>query len=223
MRLPSGLASAVCALLVALGLQGSAQERPDNARVRALNARLLDALGQVERRQDGRAEGAAVIEERARALAALASDDPEGALRLALSPDLSNRIARAFPAAAAQLETHGTWDGPLEYIVEDSLDFATHRNVRSIVAGGERLAVEFAGPEPPGLKKGDLVRPTGMRVGNVLAVSDGSIIAPALDGPLTCSTTGVQRSIVLMVTMPGFPPPANITANDVHDPFFSPS
>ena len=215
----------LCLIVYVCSLTGSAQESPGSARVRALNGRLLQALSRVQApgaAPDAQAEGSAIVGLRARELARLADENPAAALQLAFSPDLVARLSTAFPDAAPQLEVRGAWEGPLEYVIEDDLNFATHKNIRTMAVGGETVSVQFAGREPQGLKNGDLVRVEGARIGNVLAVSDASIIAPVLDGPLTCSTAGEQRSIVLMVTMPGVAEPANITTYDVSNTFFSP-
>jgi M6 family metalloprotease-like protein len=220
---------AVCAILSIVLSEGAAQETgAAGARLRDLNGRLLETLARAEPpaapgAAAARAEAAAIIEARARTLEALAAANPAAVLQLAFSSDLIARLSAAFPASASRLEANGSWSGPIEYVIEDGLDFAAHRNIRTMDAGTETLSLQFAGAEPPGLKNGDIVRATGVRIGSVLAVSDATIVAPAADGPLTCSPAGPQNSIVLMVTMPGAPAPATITANDVHDTFFSES
>jgi hypothetical protein len=112
------------------------------------------------------------------------------------------------------------WEGPIEYIIEDGLDFATHRNIRTMASGGEVLSLQFAGGEPRGLKNGDVLRVEALRAGHVLAVSDSSIVSAAEETPLMCSTIGAQKSIVLLVNMPSVAAPG-FTASDVAETFFS--
>jgi hypothetical protein len=219
---------ALFAIVFASTAPGSAQESRRSAEVRSLGDRLLRALGEfqsvdVAERSTLRSDTSALIRRRAAALAALVEEDPAVALRLALPPDVTARLWAAFPAGAAQIESHGTWEGPIEYIIEDGLNFATHRSHRIISVGGEALRVHFAGVEHD-LKSGDVLRVSGVRAGNVLAASEGSIVtAAAVSSPQECSTIGAQKTIVLLVTMPGVAAPADITVPDVSDTFFSPN
>lgn len=219
---------AAVAIVCAVTLKGSAQETAEFAEARAVGGQILQALEQLASSEASshagiRAQAATLIQRRAAALASLAEHNPAAALRAAFSPELTARLARAFPASAGQLEAHGTWEGPIEYVVEDSMDFGTHRNIRKIAAAGEFLSVQFADAEPPGLKNGDVLRVNGVRIGNILAASDAAITAAAESTPQACTTIGPQKSIVLLVTMPGVPAPANITVPDIWDTFFSPA
>src|SRR5688572_19245814 len=212
-------------------ITGTAQESPGSARVRQLGDQLLQALGRFQSAHPAgqsaiRSEASALIQERAAALAALVEDNPAAALRRSFPADVAARLSAAFPSAAAQIESHGMWEGPIEYIVEDDQDFARHRNIRTMSVGGELLRVYFADGEPDGLKNGDVLGVKGVRVGNVLASSDSSIVAASA---IMCSTIGAQKSIVLLVTMPGWIPPdppapnplIDINAEGVSDIFFN--
>ncbi len=147
-----------------------------------------------------RAQTANVIRQRASALSALIEQNPVEALRLALPDDVLSELAAAFPEGLAQLETRGTWEGPIEDIVEDGEDFRTHRRIRTMSVGGETLVIQFADAEPNGLKNGDVLRVNGVRAGTQVAAYGGSVkVAAAKPSPAPqCSTLGPQNSIVLL-------------------------
>jgi len=201
-------------------MTGSAQRNSgNNAGVNALNNQLLQAYAQLQSSPAAagsiRAQAAALFQQRASALASLIEQEPGEALRLAFPDDVLSELASAFPASRSQLEAHGQWEGPIEYIIEDSEDFKSHRNIRAMSVRGETLFIQFADAEPTGLKNGDVLHVGGVRAGNQVAADSGSssIVRAANNRPtppppgLTCSTTGDQPSIVLMVTMPGAPLP----------------
>ena len=217
----------VGALLV-WSLTGSAQQNDGAGSVRSMNNELLQLYAELQSSPGGgvgamRQQAAALIEQRVSALASLIEQDPAEALRLAFPADVVSDLASAFPGARRQLETHGTWEGPIEYIIEDGPDYKTHRNIRAMATGGETLFVQFAGSEPSGLKNGDILRVEGVRAGNQIAASNG-VTSQAAGGrppkPPACTVFGPQNSIVLMVTMPGAELP-NIAQSDVWDMFFN--
>jgi M6 family metalloprotease-like protein len=136
-------------------------------------------------------------------------------------------LASSFPGARAYLESRGHWEGPIEYVVADSEDFRSHRNFREMKSGGETLSIQFADKEPNGLKNGDTLRVDGVRAGDQIAAYNGSIETASANGnrrPPTlppCTTIGPQKTIVLLVTMPGASLPENVTTPGVWDSFFS--
>src|SRR5688572_6446168 len=122
-------------LLLALETGSVAQQSERSRGVRSQNNQVLQLLAQLQENPGNpgvREQAAELLEARIAVLAALIEQDPSEAVRLAFPTDVLSDLASAFPAARRQLEAHGTWEGPIEYIVEDSADFRTHRNIRAM-------------------------------------------------------------------------------------------
>lgn len=157
-----------------------APESPKAARVRALNNGLLRLHSQMQGASptEGdsiRSHAATVIAQRAAALSALIERDPRAALSFAFSPELLDDLGRKFPHAASMLETHGTWQGPIEIWVAD--DFIQHRSVTvtKIKAGGQTLQLYFARGKPRDLQAGAPLKMGGVLVGSKLIVDDEEV------------------------------------------------
>lgn len=108
---------------------------PGPEQVRNLNNQILRIASDVRSATPSgisllRGEAANLIEMRAAALNKLIEVDPGQALSLAFSPDLLATIAKNFPEAAARLETHGTWQGPVERWVFDGADPKSSRSAK---------------------------------------------------------------------------------------------
>src|SRR2546425_7243936 len=210
------------------GVETRARENPAPARVRGLNNSLLGIHGQMQRATPNEAallhgQAASVIEERAAALSALIQQDARQGLSFAFSPELLADLAAKFPESAGLLESHGTWQGPVEHWIIDNSDLKSSRSVLRMKVGQQNLEVHFAGPEPAGLKSVALLKATGVQVGYLLAAASGTVIAPTTTTATTtatCSTTGVQNTAVLMVNFPGVTPPSYLTRQSVYDAFF---
>jgi hypothetical protein len=197
-----------------LVLSVSAQERDLAGRMRSMNNELLQLHTQVVSDPGAaarlRGQASAIMAQRLEALGALIEQDPMEALRVALPPEVVGDLASSFPGARALLESHGTWEGPIEYVVADSVDFRSHRNFREMTVGGETLSIQFAGPEPAGLANGDVLRVNGVCAGTQIAAYSGTIVLASSSAnrrpssPPACTTIGPQKGIVLLVTMPGF-------------------
>ena len=59
---------------------------------------------------------------------------------------------------------------------------------------------------------------SGIRIGNTIVASGATSLSTEA---LTCSATGVQNTIVLLVTVPGVPAPVDVTPQSVYDIFGS--
>ena len=120
-----------------------AQEQPStNAAVRNLNNQLLDVYarllsGHADQAFTLHSQAAGIIRQRSAALEALIAQNPSEALKLAFAPDALANLAAAFPDSAAQLESHGTWQGEIEYLVGDSEDMRTSQTFRRMSYGEE--------------------------------------------------------------------------------------
>jgi hypothetical protein len=188
-----------------------------------LNTQLLKIHAQLLRSSPSeavmwRSQAAPVIEQRSAALSALAGEDPSQALSLAFSPGLLAELAAAFPQSAGRLESRGVWTGPIEYVVIDEVNLAEHRSIRWMKVGGEVLEIDFAGREPPDLQSGDILTVSGVRFGNRVAAAGGKKSGGSAAPASACSTTGVQKIAVLLVTFPGVTPP--LTPQAAFDIFF---
>ncbi len=217
-----------------LGTQIFSQESDDANRVRGLNGQLLQIYAQLQAAPPPtnatalRARAEAMLQDRLLALAALIATNPAEAERLALPVDVAADFATAFPGARAQIEARGVWQGPIEYVIEDGADFRSHRTIRAMTVGGETLFIHFAGPEPVGLKNGDILRVEGIRAGSQVAAYSGAIVGGTTaaargpkPGPAPCSTMGPQSTVVLFVTMPGATVPTDVTQAAVADMLFN--
>jgi M6 family metalloprotease-like protein len=130
-------------------------------------------------------------------------------------------LATAFPDSAKDLESAGEWEGPLQVTVEDGANLLSHKTMyRMRGASGETLNVHFASGEQE-LQSGDVLRVRGMRVRTEIAAADGgTITGTSMAGASMCSPLGSQKSIVLLVNMPGSATPA-ITTDAIRDIFFA--
>ena len=100
----------------------AAQNNPSAARLRGLNNQVLGIYGQLLSSPAGeaialRSQAAPVIQQRAALLSELIETDTVQALGLAFSEDLLANLGAAFPQSASQLETVGTWEGQLDWVV----------------------------------------------------------------------------------------------------------
>ena len=157
-----------------------ARESPRAARVRALNNSLLLLHSQMQGASPTevdsiRSQAATVIAQRAAVLSALIEQDPRAALSFAFSPELLDDLAKKFPPAASMLETHGTWQGPVEIRVAD--DFVQKRSVTvtKMKAGGQTLQLYFARGKPRDLRAGANLKTSGVLVGSKLIVDDEEV------------------------------------------------
>lgn len=194
----------------------SAQDNGLAGRLRALNAQLLQLHGLVQNAGAGeaaalRSQAAPVIEQRAQALSALIQQNTREALTLAFSEDLLADLGNSFPASAGRLESHGAWEGVIDYLVTMDFDLVNYTSSRKMHAGSELLEIHFAGTEPNGLKSGDRLSVQGVRAGNQVAAANGNITASADVAGAACSTIGGQNVAAIMVNFPNYSLSASIT------------
>jgi M6 family metalloprotease-like protein len=185
------------------------------ARVSQLNARLL-APGAARPEELER-----VLAERAKALESLVAVDARAALALALPEEALSRLTARHPKAAAHLERRGQWEGELEVVIVDSPELRELRTDHTVLVEGVRHAVRFSRGAPEGLRSGAWVRLRGVKVGRHLAIEEAQEVARASALPeQACTSTGVQRSIAILVNQPGVPQPS-LTTEQVREVFFS--
>jgi M6 family metalloprotease-like protein len=217
---------AIC--LITPALRTLAQQPPQNnrgAQMRALNNQLLEVYARLAnlpgRASESTEQAATVIGQRANMLETLIRENPAEALSFAFSPDLLSELARAFPVSASELETVGEWEGPLEVTVEDGINLLSHRMIHTMsLPGGGKVSIHFKNGEGDDLQSGDVLKVKGVRVRSEIAAADGGTITGTSSANAQfCSPMGAQRSIVLLVNMPGTAPPG-ISTSAVHDVFF---
>ncbi|MCP3135927.1 NEW3 domain-containing protein [Pyxidicoccus xibeiensis] len=190
--------------------------RPDAAplkeKVSQLNTRL--------RRGEAR-HVTPLLAERASALAALMDVDAGAALALALPDAVRGSLARKHPGAATHLEERGTFEGELEAIVVDSPGRTEVRTDYFVRVKGERLQVRFADEASRELRSGLHVRVRGLKLGARVAAEDAEVVpvTSALSATSACSSTGDQRTIVILATFPF--QPQTLTQEQVREVFFS--
>lgn len=227
-RITSRLLCALLFCFTSASLSAPAPSALTRERLRSLTEDLRQRLESP--RPD---ELADLLRRRAEILLQLMRTDPSGVRSDALSGSERSQVLAALPGAQAYLETRGQWHGQLGIVVLDNFA-AGHSETRYLLlAGDERLDLLFpdSGPLPsqPGR-----ISVEGLRLGNAIAV-EAYRAAPApasveayrtAASPAAmeaCTTTGEQRSLVILANMPSYTLPAGVTPSFVSDAFFGPA
>src|SRR5881396_3320782 len=205
------LSTILTLMLAAPGL--FAQNNPPAAGLRSLNNQLLGIYGRLLSSPAGeaialRSQAAQLIQERAALLGDMIETDTAQAMGLAFSQDLLANLAAAFPDSASRLESTGTWEGQLDWVVAMKPDLVNYRDIRRLTVGSERYDIYFSRSEPVGMQCRDVLRVSGIRVDKRIAAAAGG-----------CSSIGDQKTVVLLVTFPGTPAPS-IDPAGVYNIFF---
>jgi M6 family metalloprotease-like protein len=210
-------------IVITLGLAPLtfAQEAAPVARMRALNDTVLKhhelAAHSAGNLTAGlRSQAAIDIQRREAALASLIETDPDSALNLAFSPDLLDSMRAAFPDSAAHFETQRTWTGSLQTAVEDDLDLKTAKTINRLITGGGALNVYLSGNQPQPIS-GQMTVEGVEALGNIAARSlKPAVATPTAKTPAGATgsgTTGPQNIVTILVNLPGYKLPANVTAD----------
>lgn len=184
--------------------------------VRQLNNELLRLHGLMQRAAPAeqavlRGQAAPVIERREAALSAAVAENPGEALRVGFPQNLLADLASKFPQASARLESRASWSGRLESIIEDGVNFTTHREIRRLHVNGRVFDLHFSGPEPARLECGYVLTVSGMAAGNRIAVEQATVTQAA--AAATCGKTGEQKVAVILVNFPSAVLPSNVNAD----------
>jgi M6 family metalloprotease-like protein len=159
-----------------------------------------------------------LVQQRAEILARLMRVQRPGLETVALSEEERRRILAVAPHLQALLEQRGEWHGELQIVVMD--DFAGRRSTTlyTMHAGGQRVELVFPTPSPRPVEAGH-IQLKGLRVANVIAVdSYQASTEPSSLG--TCSTSGEQRTLVILTNMPSRTLPVEVTPAFVTGAFF---
>src|SRR5437867_2053990 len=234
----SALLLAVLVLGSTLGLAQTSSRNEESqaaAHMRGLNNSLLRLHGQMQQAGPSdvqllRSQAATVIAQRAAALSRLIESNPHAALSFAFSPELLADLTRKFPKSAALLESHMTVSGAVELLIIDNADMKTSRSLVRLKADGRTLNLHFATENEANLRSGDVVQATGVVVAYQMAVSSSTTIQSTTTSTTStttsapsCSTKGVQNTLVLLTTYAGTTLPTTVTPQSVQDIFFGTS
>jgi len=163
-----------------------------------------------------RSQAAIDIQRREAALASLIETDPDSALNLAFSPDLLDSMRASFPDSAAHFETQRTWTGFMQTSVADYLDLKTATTSNRLLTGGGTLNVYLAGNQSQPIS-GQMTVEGVQSLGNLAvrslkpAISTPTATTPA--GATGSGTVGPQNIVTILVNLPGYKLPANVTAD----------
>ena len=178
-------------------------------RVASANRRLADeGTGAAEIRQ--------ILTERAAMLRELMRTDPARAIVLALPEATARNIRRAAPDALDLIETVGEWDEPVQVVVRDDFANGVSQTLLSMAMDGQAVDLYLEG-QTPSLKCGDRVRASGIRLGNIIAARVIHIQASVSP----CTTTGDQKTAIILLNFPSFTLPANINAAFLQSVYFA--
>ena len=205
----------------AVSLQAQGNQQADQ--VRTLNTNVLQIHAQLQSAGPGaaaglREQGDALLAQRSAALSALIQQDPAQALQFAFDENLLATLSAAFPQSAPQLESHGVFEGPIEYIILDDHTLARHRvDIRMEVAA-QTFFIHFPEHEPDWLECGDILRVVGVKVGTRVAAADGNVTGSVAGAG--CTTTGQQNIVAILIQFPGYSLPAGVTTTKVESILF---
>lgn len=160
----------------------------------------------------------ALLQQRARLLAKLMEQNPRAAVESALPEEVRQGLASRVPDAETVLEKRGEWTGPLVTSIAD--DFAHNRSWTTRVIRLEGRAVSLYWDSPPvgGCAPSATVR--GIRLGNRIAAISGEVTE---DATSPCSTTGEQKTVVLLINYKSTPLTSGYTMSYVKNVFFGPA
>jgi M6 family metalloprotease-like protein len=158
-----------------------------------------------------------LVSRRAKLLRQLLKSDPRRAASVALAKADSARLRARAPELASELEEQGVWEGDAEVLVEDDFTTGRSRTFLNLNTGAETLTVHLGG-EAAGLRCGDVVRASGLRLGDDVGALEISVTGRKELN--YCNSTGVQSVVVLLVNFGTNTLPAVVTPSFVQSMFF---
>lgn len=192
------------------------QESADSALVRRLNGELLNYEKTFRSLPPQAAEAAKAQAEAAGAqrrgvLLRLMRSNPAEALRAALPESAAAQLRETFPSLAALIEMTGSFTGMLEHSIADRMDARTAESRYLLKTGGTELQIYFASAAASRLRSGQLVEAKGVSLSGEVAAQDGTVLSSTAAAGLTCSTTGPQKILVLLVNFASAALPTSVT------------
>jgi M6 family metalloprotease-like protein len=198
-----------CAVLGSTCIWGQDDGRAA-ASVAALNAQIA--------RAPQSQEVEALLRSRFPMLQALMRSDPERALAVALSDDMLANLRNAHSSLGAQLEQRGQWEGTSYVVVEDLVDLRSSRRSLRMHSPDGDLKI-YLGPSASVLPGTRRYRVSGVRAGDRVAAAR-VVPLDATAGNSSCSTTGVQKTVAILVTVPDWLNASSFSADQVQDLVF---
>lgn len=194
------------ALLAVFSSSLLAQGESADAKLRRLNGQAVSMLARYQRadapgQAQARLEAGRLLADRQASLHEVMRSSPREALRLAFPADVLNDLRGAFPASAALLESRGRWQGQLEFIVQDGTTPANTKDILRLHTPSGVLDL-IPTTTTADLKCNDTVAAAGVTSGGTLVASETNLVQEAT---ATCSTTGAQKILAVIVNMPGYP------------------
>ncbi len=159
-----------------------------------------------------------LLQERAHLLGALIESDPAAAVKSALPSDLIRRLVDRHPEAEPLLEERGSWTGPLVIAAADDFTHHRSRKIQTLRAGGRLYKLYSNSPANPTCARSATVH--GIRLGDAMAAASVEV---ARDSDSPCTTTGDQKSAVLMINFPSAQITPGYTPDFVRSTFFGPA
>jgi M6 family metalloprotease-like protein len=184
---------------------------------RASQDRIRDINRQVSVEGDAAAMNG-LLKERARLLTELMERNPRAAVESALPDALRQDLVRRVPEAETLLEERGQWTGPLVTSVAD--DFAHHRSWTTRVIRVQGHAFRLFWDSPPGAGCSPSATVRGIRLGHRIAAASGEVTQ---DATSSCTTTGDQKTVVLLINYPSTALTSGYTTSYVNNIFFGPA
>ena len=159
-----------------------------------------------------------LLKQRASLLTRLMEQNPHAAVELALPDELRQDLARRVPNAGTLLEEKGEWTGPLVTSIAD--DFAHHRSWESRVIRIQGHSVSLYSDSPPAAGCSPSATVRGIRLGQRIAAASVEVTE---DASSPCTTTGEQKTAVLLLNYPSTPLTSGYTPSYVRNVFFGPA
>ncbi|MGH9868520.1 MAG: NEW3 domain-containing protein [Candidatus Polarisedimenticolia bacterium] len=170
------------------------------------------AVVEIERRAEQ------LLRERHVELVSLIEEDPAAALATSLDAEAVARVGSNVPGAKDDLETVGRFQGPVDVQVADDFVKGTSETRITLELGGRQVRVHFAGPPPDSLMCGMFLEVEGVLAGDRIAASSSEVQAGVM--AQSCSVTGDQRTVVLLVNFPNHTLPPYLSVENVRNFFF---
>jgi M6 family metalloprotease-like protein len=217
----AGLLLTPALFLLAFPVLSLAQDSPRTKRLRALTSELTQTNGETTAgsQPELRQKKLSLIRERAELLYSLIAENPYQAAALSLTPEVAKRLRTQFPEVAEKLESHPSLESPVVVLVEDNLAPSKSRTLVRMQEQPGKPLVYFASRAPSGLKSGVVLRIRGVQIDDHIVAVESKLVS-ADTSAQACTTTGAQKTAVLMVNFPGEPVPA-LTKDTVSSVFFS--
>jgi M6 family metalloprotease-like protein len=159
-----------------------------------------------------------LLTERAGLLSELMEKNPRAAAESALPDELRRDLAARVASADRLLEERGQWTGPLVTSIADDFTHRRSQVLRVIRVQGRALSLFWDAPPAVNCSASATVR--GIRLRDRIAATSGEV-TPDASSP--CSTTGDQKTVVLLLSYPSTPLTEGYTPSYVKSLFFGPA